>query len=105
MTNKHPIIRIFNVLKKDNQLIDLLNDVRGQDSPQPLIFTLDIPEDYKKTEQAPFIRITEVFNGDTLEHDGRSDHYRYLFAVEVFSASISNIQSICNQIEAIIQSI
>lgn len=102
---RHPLVRMWDILRKDNQLIDLLNNARGTATKQPLIYTLQIPEDYQKTEKAPFIRLTEIMNGNALEHDGRSDHYRYLFAVETFGTSINTVHSINERVVEIIEGI
>lgn len=102
---RHPLVRMWDVLRKDNQLIQLLNDIRGEATEQPLIYTLEIPENYQKTEFAPIIRLTEILNRDALKHDGRSNHYRYLFAVETFGSSINDVFQINERVVEIIEGI
>lgn len=101
---RHPLVRMWDLLRKDTELVDMLNKIRKETSKQPLIYTFEIPENYQKTEQAPFIRLTEIMNGNALEHDGRSNHYRYLFAVETFGISINDVHSINERVVEIIES-
>ena len=83
----------------------MMNEVRKTSSKQPLIYTFEIPESYQKTEEAPFMRLTEIINGNALENDGGSGHYRYLFAVETFGKSINSVHSINERVVEIIESI
>ncbi|PTI80602.1 hypothetical protein BU064_00100 [Staphylococcus succinus] len=102
---RHPIVRMWDVLRKDEQLISMMNEVRKTSAKQPLIYTFEIPESYQKTEEAPFMRLTEIMNGNALENDGGSSHYRYLFAVETFSKSINDVHSINERVVEIIEDI
>lgn len=102
---RHPIVRMWDVLRKDGQLISMMDKVRKTSAKQPLIYTFEIPESYQKTEEAPFIRLTEIMNGNALENDGGSSHYRYLFAVETFSKSINDVHSINERVVEIIEDI
>lgn len=105
MSNRHPIVRMWDVLRKDEQLVNLMNEVRKTSAKQPLIYTFEIPESYQKTEEAPFMRLTEIMNGNALEKDGGSSHYRYLFAVETFGKSISDVHSINERVVEIIDNL
>lgn len=96
---------MWDVLRKDEQLITMMNEVRKTTAKQPLIYTFEIPESYQKTEEAPFMRLTEIINGNALENDGGSSHYRYLFAVETFGKSINSVHSINERVVEIIESI
>lgn len=96
---------MWDVLRKDEQLVSMMNKVRKTSSKQPLIYTFEIPESYQKTEESPFMRLTEIMNGNALENDGDSGHYRYLFAVETFGKSISDVHSINERVVEIIESI
>lgn len=102
---RHPIVRMWDVLRKDEQLVSMMDKVRKTSAKQPLIYTFEIPESYQKTEEAPFIRLTEIMNGNALENDGGSSHYRYLFAVETFSKSINDVHSINERVVEIIEDI
>ena len=59
---------MWDVLRKDEQLVSMMNEVRKTSSKQPLIYTFEIPESYQKTEEAPFMRLTEIMNGNALEN-------------------------------------
>lgn len=96
---------MWDVLRKDEQLVSMMNKVRKTSSKQPLIYTFEIPESYQKTEEAPFMRLTEIMNGNALKNDGGSGHYRYLFAVETFGKSISDVHSINERVVEVIESI
>ena len=96
---------MWDVLRKDEQLVSMMNEVRKTSSKQPLIYTFEIPESYRKKEDVPVIRVTEIHNGNALEHDGGSSHYRYLFAVETFGNSINDVHSINERVVEIIESI
>lgn len=102
---RHPIVRMWDVLRKDEQLVSMMNEVRKTSSKQPLIYTFEIPESYRKKEDVPVIRVTEIHNGNALEHDGGSSHYRYLFAVETFGNSINDVHSINERVVEIIEGI
>lgn len=102
---RHPIVRMWDVLRKDEQLVSMMDKARKTSAKQPLIYTFEIPESYQKTEEAPFIRLTEIMNGNALENDGGSSHYRYLFAVETFSKSINDVHSINERVVEIIEDI
>ncbi|WP_323706892.1 hypothetical protein P3U62_08175 [Mammaliicoccus vitulinus] len=88
--SKHPITRVIQMLNKDTELINLLNNKRGTSTPTPLIFSRRIPEDYQKTSNAPFIRVTQIHLSKGLYNDSDSDHYRFSFAVEVFGKSLTD---------------
>jgi len=105
MSNRHPLVRMWDKLRKDELLVSMMNEVRGTNSKQPLIYTLEIPETYQKTEEAPFMRLTEIMNGNALENDGGSSHYRYLFAVETFSKSINDVHLINDRVVDVIEDI
>lgn len=105
MSNRHPIVRMWDVLRKDEQLVSLMNEARKTSTKQPLIYTFEIPESYQKTEEAPFMRLTEIMNGNALENDGGSSHYRYLFAVETFGKSINDVHSINERVVEIIDNL
>lgn len=96
---------MWDVLRKDEQLVSMMNEARKTSAKQPLIYTFEIPESYQKTEEAPFMRLTEIMNGNALENDGSSGHYRYLFAVETFGKSISDVHSINERVVEVIESI
>lgn len=96
---------MWDILRKDELLVSMMNEVRKTSSKQPLIYTFEIPESYQKTEEAPFMRLTEIMNGNALENDGGSSHYRYLFAVETFGKSINDVHSINERVVEIIESI
>ena len=96
---------MWDLLRKDEQLVSMMDNVRKTSSKQPLIYTFEIPESYQKTGEAPFMRLTEIMNGNALENDGGSGHYRYLFAVETFGKSISDVYSINERVVEIIERI
>lgn len=85
MSNRHPIVRMWDVIRKDSQTAQATKN---------LIFTFTIPEIYQKKEAAPFIRITQILLQNTFYNDGDSANYRFLFAVETFGTSINQIYTI-----------
>ncbi|ALN76067.1 hypothetical protein [Staphylococcus agnetis] len=105
MLNRHPLVRVWDKLRKDERLVTLMNEVRKSQTEQPLIYTLQIPEDYRKTENAPFMRLTQIMKGNALNHDGGSSHYRFLFAVETFGRTINDVYQINQRVVEIIESI
>lgn len=98
--NRHPIVRIYDVLNKNDELAKHLKSMKG-----PRIFNFKIPENYQKAEYTPVVRITEILLTDTLYRDGDSANYRFLFAVETLGTNIANVYSISELIEEIIKSI
>ena len=96
---RHPIVRMWDLLRKDEQLVSMMNEVRKTSSKQPLIYTFEIPETYQKTEEAPFMRLTEIMNGNALENDGGSGHQtrgskeHNLFHGWVFASSYADFWS------------
>lgn len=92
---KHPIVRIYTLLKNDTELAQRLPNK---------IFTFDIPENYQKAQYTPFIRITEILMTNTLYKDGDSSHYRFLFAVETFGTDVHTVYSISEQVNEVIKS-
>lgn len=53
---------VFKLLNADSELTEAMNKIRGKKTPS--IFKHDIPENYRKKELAPFIRLSPVFEGD-----------------------------------------
>lgn len=57
--------RVYRLLSGSAELIQLLDKIRGQSlKPDNGIWKHDIPENYRKKELAPFIRINPVYEGD-----------------------------------------
>ncbi|REI31453.1 hypothetical protein [Staphylococcus felis] len=98
MSNRHPLIRMYHIIKNDKELLSLMN----QSNPQ--IYTFEIPDDFQKKENAPFIRITEIRLHNTLFNDSDSNHYRFLFAVEVIAKTIQQTYEISERVNEIIKS-
>ena len=98
MSNRHPIVRVFNLLKNDKELASLLKSEKT-----PKIFNFEIPEQYQKIESTPFIRITEILLENTIYKDGDSTHYRFLFAVETFGSDINTTYTISERVNNIIK--
>lgn len=96
MSNRHPLVRMWEVLSKDEVLASMTNN---------LIFTNTIPETYRKKESAPFIRVTQILLQDTLFRDGDSEYYRFFFAVETFSTSINKAYEINQRVIDIVKSL
>lgn len=55
--------RVYRLLNTSS-LIAILDDIRGKSLDDTGIWKHDIPENYRKKEYAPFIRINPVFEGD-----------------------------------------
>lgn len=103
MVNEHPLVRMTVLLSEDEQLLKLMKDNRVSKTDEILIFTFDIPDEYQKENSAPFLRLTEIYMNNDLYNDSDSHHYRYLFAVEVFGASLNTVHQISNCIAEIIK--
>lgn len=61
--------RVYQLLSKSPELVDLLNQLRGKalDKNEVAIWKHDIPEsptNYRKKEFAPFIRINPIYEGE-----------------------------------------
>lgn len=96
MSNRHPIVRMWDILRKDDYLSSITHN---------LIFTFEIPETYQKKEAAPFIRVTEIILRDTFYRDGDSEYYRFLFAVETFATLIGLAYSVNEHVIDVIKGI
>ncbi|ANS89876.1 TPA: hypothetical protein I1462_001692 [Staphylococcus pseudintermedius] len=97
--SRHPIVRIYNLLIKDDDLKTLLKSEKS-----PKIFTFDIPENYQKKEYTPLIRITEILLENTLYRDGDSEYYRFLFAVEAMGNDINTTHAVSERVNDIVKS-
>lgn len=96
--NRHPLVRVFDTIVNDHVVCELLNEFRGYETDQPLVFTMHIPEDYQKENHAPFVRVSEIILQNTFFNDGDSNHYRFLFSVETFGTTINEVYQINEQI-------
>lgn len=95
---RHPIVRVYNILKDNKELAQLLNS-----SKQPKIFNFEIPENYQKAEYTPLIRVTEILLQNTIYRDGDSEYYRLLFAIETFGNDINTTYTISECVNDIIK--
>lgn len=95
---RHPIVRVYNILKDNKELAQLLNS-----SKQPKIFNFEIPENYQKVEYTPLIRITEILLENTIYRDGDSEYYRFLFAIETFGNDINTTYTVSEYVNDIIK--
>lgn len=94
----------MNVLLSDNEpLVQMMNDIREKKTDDILIFTFDLPDDYQKISSAPFMRLTEIYLHNTFYNDDESAHYRFLFAVEVFGATMNDTHKVSNEVIKIIK--
>lgn len=101
--NEHPLV-IMNVLLSDNEpLVRMMNEIREDKTEDIRIFTFDIPENYQKLSSTPFIRLTEIYLHNTFYNDDESAHYRFLFAVEVFGATMNDVHTISNEVIKVIK--
>lgn len=92
------------VLLSDNEpLVQMMNDIREKKTDDILIFTFDLPDDYQKISSAPFMRLTEIYLHNTFYNDDESAHYRFLFAVEVFGATMNDTHKVSNEVIKIIK--
>lgn len=61
--------RVYQILTKDIDLTTLLDTIRGEKLDETAIWKYDIPENYRKKEWAPFIRISPIYESDYLYSD------------------------------------
>lgn len=95
---RHPIVRVYNILKDNKELAQLLNS-----SKQDKIFNFEIPENYQKAEYTPLIRVTEILLQNTIYRDSDSEYYRFLFAIETFGNDINTTYTISECVNDIIK--
>lgn len=57
---------VYKLLTKNQELITLLNDIRGKPLPDGHtgVWKHTIPENYQKKENAPFIRLNPIYEAD-----------------------------------------
>ena len=101
--NEHPLVRMTVLLSDNEPLVQMMNDIREKKTDDILIFTFDLPDDYQKTSSAPFMRLTEIYLHNTFYNDDESAHYRFLFAVEVFGATMNDTHKVSNEVIKIIK--
>lgn len=102
---KHPIIRMYQLLNNNRELVELIASKQKTKTEESPIFTFKIPEGYQKSEYAPFIRLTIINLGNTIYRDNDSNHYLFSFAVETFAKSISEAYEINQKIISIFKTI
>lgn len=96
--NRHPIVRIYNLLLNDGELKRLLKSEKI-----PKIFNFDIPENYQKAEYTPLVRITQIDLQNIIYRDGDSEDYLFLFAVETFGSDINTTFTISERVNDLIK--
>lgn len=101
--NEHPLVRMTVLLSDNEPLVQMMNDIREKKTDDILIFTFDLPDDYQKISSAPFMRLTEIYLHNTFYNDDESAHYRFLFAVEVFGATMNDTHKVSNEVIKIIK--
>lgn len=68
-----PVLDVYHHLNSDIALLELMASLRGGDTEESTIFRLVIPENYRKVELAPLIRIESILNFGALYSDNKRD--------------------------------
>ncbi len=66
-----PEIKLYKTLNEDSELRALMDEIRGHETKEPLVYTNDIPQILNFYKDAPMVRIT--FVQDRIESADDSD--------------------------------
>lgn len=99
---------VYKLLSNDEELVSLLNELRGSEfDPKGVyktgIFTNDIPDDFKKVDLAPFIRIEMILEkeSDYFGDDNYGEEQRC--QVSYWSTSLSASNKIKKRIDEVLK--
>lgn len=97
------ILRVYDVLNQSLSLQSLLNDVRGTETEEAMIFVGKVPNKYQKEKYAPMIclsrsRMTPAFHSD---NQTEADYLEFL--LEVWVTSIGHIETLMPEIDRLLK--
>lgn len=97
-----PILKVYDVLNQSLSLQRLLNDVRGEETEEAMIFVGKVPNKYHKEKYAPMIclsrsRMTPAFHTD---NQTEADYLEFL--LEVWTTNIGHIEEIMPEIDRLL---
>lgn len=68
-----PVLDVYHHLNSNIALLELMDSLRVGGAEESTIFRLEIPENYRKVELAPLIRIESITNFGVLYSDNERD--------------------------------
>lgn len=98
VNSEHPFLLMYDILNNDEQLNNMLNDMREKKDDNNMIFTYYIGENYHKRELSPFIRLVPIVMVESVWSDNDSPLFELNFSVEAFTQSLSDSYKLSSHI-------
>ncbi|MFL0441602.1 hypothetical protein ACH0AK_14650 [Enterococcus pernyi] len=95
--------RIFKLLNEDRDLLSLLKSMREGSISESGIWKHVIPENYRKTNYAPFIRISPVYEGDGNYFDDAANSEEQRAQISFWCKNDAQAYQIKNRIDDILK--
>ncbi|EMG27075.1 hypothetical protein X560_0381 [Listeria fleischmannii 1991] len=100
-----PILRAYDVLNESFSLQELLNELRGYPTDEPLIFVGKVPNAYQKETYAPMICLSRSRMTPAFRADNQTEAEYLEFLLEVWVGEIGHIEKLMPEIDRILSSL
>lgn len=94
---------VFKLLSSDSSLVKLLESLRPSKIDTVGIWKHEIPENYRKKEYAPFIRINPIYEADTQYADDEAMSEEQRVQISFWTAKDLDSDKIKNKIDQILK--
>lgn len=99
-----PEIKLYKTLNEDSELRALMDEIRGHETKEPLVYTNDIPQILNFYKDAPMVRIT--FVQDRIESADDSDFMVQSTAeVDFWTRSLADSSKLTPLIRSILRNV
>lgn len=94
---------VFKLLSSDSSLVKLLESLRPSKIDTVGIWKHEIPENYRKKEYAPFIRINPIYEADTQYADDEAMSEEQRVQISFWTANDLDSEKIIKEIDRILK--
>ncbi|MCM2138817.1 DUF806 family protein [Vagococcus fluvialis] len=94
---------VFKLLSSDSSLVKLLESLRPSKIDTVGIWKHEIPENYRKKEYAPFIRINPIYEADTQYADDEAMSEEQRVQISFWTAKDLDSEKIIKEIDRILK--